>query len=208
MNSINNDYALKRHRAWQRTINQNDKLKAGIGSVAGTLAGCLYCAKKQNVKNIFKIHYNLEDMVLLSASSIIGGVAAGMINEEKQTRENRLKEGFFQFLNASLPAWVAAGALKLSETSKNFNNVPGKVLSSVGGLIVGMYGAASLANVISDPKDKHPDRKLTLIDCFANIDDAIGVLVLSKIPLIDKLHIEKLLPFVYYYCGYRAGKSN
>ena len=78
----------------------------------------------------------------------------------------------------------------------------------LGGLIVGMYGAASLSNVISDPQDKQPDRKLTLLDCVANIDDAVGALVLAKFPCANKLHLESFLPLIYAYCGYRAGKSN
>lgn len=75
-----------------------------------------------------------------------------------------------------------------------------------GGLLIGMYGAASLSNLICDPYDKVPDRKLTLLDCIANVDDALGVLVLAKFPCADKLHLERTLPFVYSYCGYRAGK--
>ena len=71
-----------------------------------------------------------------------------------------------------------------------------------------MYGAASISNLVCDPKDKHPDRKLTVKDSFANLDDVVGVLVLAKFPLADKLHIEKILPAIYASCGYRAGKSN
>ena len=43
---------------------------------------------------------------------------------------------------------------------------------------------------------------------LANIDDLIGVLVLAKFPIVEKLHIDKLLPAIYAFCGYRAGKSN
>ncbi len=206
--SVKNGFLAKRNKAWQRRVNPNDRLKSGIGAVAGTLAGTIYLKNKQNVKGLLSVKYGLGDMVLLSGASIVGGVGLGMLGEDKQTRNNKFKEGFFQFLNASLPAWVVAGAIKLCETSKNFNNIPGKIMSSIGGLVVGMYGAAALANVISDPQDKYPDRKLNLTDCLVNIDDAIGVLVLSKFPLVDKLQVEKLLPFVYAYCGYRAGKSN
>ncbi len=78
----------------------------------------------------------------------------------------------------------------------------------IGGVLVGMYGAVSISNVICDPLDKLPDRKLTLLDCLVNVDDALGVLVLTKFPFVGKLHLEKLLPFIYAYCGYRAGKSN
>jgi hypothetical protein len=43
---------------------------------------------------------------------------------------------------------------------------------------------------------------------LANIDDLIGVLVLAKFPIAEKLHIDKFLPAIYAFCGYRAGKSN
>ena len=144
----------------------------------------------------------------MSGTAVTGGVLAGMLDENRQTKNNRLKEGVFQFLNASVPAWVVAGGLKLCESSKNFNNLAGKILAVIAGLLVGMYGAASLSNVICDPKDKENDRKLTLLDCVANADDAFGALVLAKFPCADKLHLEKILPFIYAYCGYRAGKSN
>lgn len=198
----------RRSRTYTRDVNTDDKIKAAIGSAIGTLCPMFYLAKKQKTKNIFKLKYALSDMVILSATSVAGGVAVGMAGENKQAQKNKLKEGLFMFMNASIPAWVVAGALKLSESSRKFNNIQGKIMSMAGGLLVGMYGAASLSNLICDPYDKQPDRKLTLKDCAANIDDAIGVLVLAKFPLASKLRIERLLPAIYAYCGYRAGKSN
>ena len=164
--------------------------------------------KKRKIKNPLKLNYNMSDMIMLSATSITGSVAVGMIGENKTTNQNKFKEGLFQFFNASIPTWIAGGCLKLSEGSKHFNNTFGKISAMLGGLIVGMYGAASLSNVISDPHDKQPDRKLTLLDCVANVDDAVGALVLAKFPCADKLHLESFLPLIYSYCGYRAGKSN
>lgn len=201
-------FIAKRHKAQSREITTHDKIKAGIGAITGTALPILYMMKKHKVKNPFNLKYGLSDMVVLSGSSISGGIIAGMIGEDSKTKKNKLKEGIFQILNASVPAWVVAGSLKLCETSKNFNNILGKVIAMIGGLLVGMYGAASLSNLICDPFDKVPDRKLSLLDCIANIDDALGVLVLAKLPCIDKLHVEKILPFIYSYCGYRAGKSN
>ena len=199
---------LLRHRAEVREITTGDKVKAGIGAVAGTILPMVMMMKKQKVKNPFKLHYGLQEIIGMSASSIVGGVAVGMIGENKKTNENKLKEGLFQFMNASIPTWIVGGVLKLCESSKNFNNIPGKIMSIAGGLIVGMYGAASVSNLICDPHDKRPDRKLTLKDCLINIDDALGVLVLAKFPCADKLHFERLLPFIFAYCGYRSGKSN
>ncbi len=199
---------LQRHRNEVREITTGDKIKAGVGAIAGTVLPMMFMMKKQKVKNPFKLQYGLQEIIGMSASSIVGGVAVGMIGENKKTNENKLKEGLFQFMNASIPTWIVGGVLKLCESSKNFNNIPGKIMSIAGGLIIGMYGAASVSNLICDPHDKRPDRKLTLKDCLINIDDALGVLVLAKFPCADKLHFERLLPFIFAYCGYRSGKSN
>lgn len=201
-------FVARRHRAMERNITTEDKLKAGVGSIIGTVIPIMFMMKKQGLKNPFKLKYGLQDMVTLSATSIIGGVAAGMIAESNETNKNKLREGIFLFLNAAIPTWVVGGVLKLCETSKKFNNIPSKIASVAAGLLVSMFGAAEISNKICDPKDKKPDRKLTLKDCLANIDDALGVLVLAKFPCADKLHVERLLPFIYSYCGYRAGKSN
>ena len=206
--NLNKPLFAQRHRAFEREITASDKVKAGVGAVIGTVVPMVLMMKKQKLKNPFKLEYGLKEMVAVSAGSITGGVTVGMIGENRKTNENKMKEGLFQFLNASIPTWIVAGVLKLCESSKNFNNLPGKILSVAGGLIVGMYGAASVSNLICDPYDKKPEIKLTLKDCLINIDDALGVLVLAKFPLAEKLHVEKLLPFIFAYCGYRAGKSN
>ena len=67
---------------------------------------------------------------------------------------------------------------------------------------------AKASNLITDPKDRYPDRRLNMKDAIANVDDVVGGLILAKFPLIDKLHIEKTLPFIYAWCGYRAGQNS
>lgn len=203
-----NTAVMRRSKSHEHEITTADKIKAGIGALGGTVIPMIYMMKKRGINNPLKLSYGLKDMIVLSGSSVAGGVLVGMIGETKKTNINKIKEGVFQFLNASIPTWIVGGVLKLCETSKNFNNIPSKIISVAVGLIIGMYGTAEVSNLIFDPKDKIPDRKLTLKDCLANIDDALGVLVLAKFPLIDKLKLEKLLPVIYSYCGYRAGKSN
>lgn len=197
-----------RSRSYEHEITTGDKIRAAAGSILGTAIPMALIMKKQKIKNPLKLNYDLKDMITLSASSVTGGVALGMIGETKETNKNKFKEGVFQFLNGSIPTWIVAGVLKLTEMSKKFNNVPSKIASVIIALTVGMFGTATVSNLIFDPLDKKPDRKLTLKDCLANIDDAIGVFVLAKFPLADKLHLERLLPAIYAYCGYRAGKSN
>ncbi len=200
----------RRHRssAYEREVTSRDKYKACAGAVLGTLVPVAYMMRKQKVSNPLKLRYDLQDMVALSGFSVLGGVGLGMLGENKETNKNKFKEGVFQFLNASVPTWIVGGVLKLSELSRKFNNIPSKVGSVLLGLTVGMYGTATVSNLLFDPLDKKPDRKLKLKDCLVNMDDALGALVLAKFPLVEKLQVEKLLPAIYAYCGYRAGKSN
>ena len=203
-----NTAAKYRTRAYNREISNSDKTKALIGSTVGTAIPLMLMMKKQNIKNPLKLKYGMWDMVATATGAIIGGVGVGLIGEEKDIQKNRLKEGLFQFLNAAIPTWVVGGAISLCENSQKFNTKTFKILSVIGGLMVGMQGSAALSNIITDPKDKYPDRKLSVKDALANIDDGIGALALAKIPLVDKLNVSLLLPLVYISCGYRAGKSN
>lgn len=203
-----NHSANHRIRKYNRDISQADKAKALIGSTVGTALSLLYMLKKQKIKNPLKLKYGMKDMLLVSGCSIIGGVGVGLIGENKNIQKNRLKEGLFQFMNSAIPTWIVGGVVSLCENNPKYNTPKNKIFSVFGGLLVGMYGSAALANIITDPKDKHPDRKLTLKDALANIDDAVGALALAQIPIINKLHIEKGLPLIYTACGYRAGQSN
>ncbi len=187
---------------------EKPSIKSVVGSLAGTAIPLAIMMKKRKIKNPLKMNYGLQDMLILSGTSVAGGVLGGIAGEkDAKVRKSKVKEGVFRFMNASVPTWIVGGALKLPESSKKFNNVPTKIFSVIGGLVVGMFGAAQVSNLIFDPKDKDPDRKLTLKDCIANADDAIGALTLAKFPLMDKLHIDKALPLIYAYCGMRAGSA-
>lgn len=208
---INNsriEYDIKTYRNHRKEpVDSSAKYKVAAGSAAGTIIPMLCFAKKQN-KNIFKLKYSTKEMLLLSSGAIIGGLTAGMLTDKKDHRKQKMHEGVFQFLNATVPTLLTASLFSLTKTFKNLNNTPCKALSALTGLIGGMFLASKLANIINDPYDKVPDRKLTLRDSIANIDDAIGILIVTKVPLADKLQIEKALPAVYGLCGYRAGMSN
>lgn len=177
------------------------KLATAAGAVAGTVIPMLFIAHKQNTK-LFKIKYHVKEMILVSAGSILGGLAAGLIADKKEHRKQKVNESVFQFMNASVPPLLTAGLYKISK------NLTYRIASTAIGLIGGMFVAAKLSNKINDPHDKVPDRKLTIKDSIANIDDALGVLVLARVPLAEKLHIEKTLPVIYSWCGYRGGISN
>ncbi len=196
----------RNHSRKQETT--RDKIQAGIGAFLGTAIPMAFMMKRQGIKNPLKLEYGLKEMLILSATSVMGGVAAGMIGNDTRTNWNKSREGVFQFMNAAIPTWLAAATLRWCETTPKMNNNFSKIITTAATILVGMQGAASVSNIICDPKDKRPDRKLTFLDSLANIDDLVGVLVLAKVPIVKKLHIDKLLPAIYAFCGYRAGKSN
>lgn len=191
------------------TPNKNPKtanLKAISGTLIGTAIPVFAMMKKQNIKNPLKLEYGLKNMVALSGMSILGGTLTGMINEDKKTKFNKFKEGTFQFLNAVLPAIGAAGALEVCK-NKNVTSVLSKLFAVSAGILGGMFVAIKASNKVFDPKDKYPDRKLSPKDCIASLDDAIGAFALAKIPVVQNLKLDKALPLIYGYCGYRAGKA-
>jgi len=202
------EYDIKTYRNHRKEpADKSLKYKVGAGAVAGTLLPMFYIAKKQK-KNIFKIKYNTKEMLMLSSAAILGGLITGIFCGKKEHRKQKMNEGVFQFLNATVPTLLTASLFSLTQKFKQLNNIPFKALSALTGLVGGMLLASKLANIINDPYDKVPDRKLTIKDSVANIDDAIGILVVTKVPLADKLQVEKALPAVYSLCGYRAGMSN
>ena len=200
-------FVLRRNRLTHKESTQ-DKIQAFAGALLGTVAMMAALMKHQKIKNPLKLKYELGEMIALSAAPIVGGVSLGMIGNEGNANLAKSREGVFQILNAAIPTWLSGASLRLCETSKGLNNIPAKIISLAVSLLTGMHGAAVLSNQISDPKDKHPDRKLTMRDSLANIDDMVGVFVLAKFPLASKLQISKILPSIYSYCGFRAGKSN
>lgn len=191
----------------QEDLSVNSKIIIGAGAVAGTLIPVLALAKHQKT-NIINLKYGLKEMILTSLGGILGGVASGIAVDKKEHRTQKVHEGVFQFMNAAIPPLLVMPVIKLCEKVKPLNNMPSKVIGTLGVLFGGMKIAANMSNFINDPKDLVPDRKLTLKDAAANVDDALGIFVLAKMPFVKYLHVEKLLPVIYSWCGYRAGESN
>lgn len=204
-NAKNGYLSYRYHK--MRESERNESIRALTGAIVGTAIPLLTLAKKQR-KNILNMKYGLKEIVGISAGSIIGGVAGGMIGADKFDRKQKVNEGIFQFMNAAVPPVVVFGLTKLTEKIKPLNNVYGKIGAIFTGLLAGMFGAAKLSNLICDPYDRVPDRKLTMKDSLANIDDAIGALAMTDIPVLKKVPVASLLPPIYVLCGYRAGESN
>ncbi len=199
------EYDIRPYKSYRRHVAEEPdaatKVKVAAGSIAGTLIPMAILAKHQNRK-IYNIKYHVKEMILVSAGSIAGGLAGGLIADKKENTKQKVNESVFQFMNASVPPLITGVLYTFSK------NIKYRIASTIIGLFGGMQLAAKLSNKINDPQDKVPDRKLTFKDSIANIDDALGVLILAKVPIAEKLHIDKTLPAIYSWCGYRAGISN
>lgn len=195
----------------EKQIPTKDKVLAGIGSTLGTVSVLAYCMKHQKVKNPFKIQYTVKEMLAMAAAGNIGGITMGSIGEKASDIKKKWKEGAFQMVLTAAPMLLVDGAIKLCNKSKNpkINNNFMKIVGSVVGVAVGSKAAIKLSNFLrSDKEAKKPERKLKLIDMIANLDDLVAVLVLAKIPFADKIHIERALPVIYSFCGYRSGTGD
>lgn len=202
------DYDIRTYRYHRKQpASKAVKAKIATGAVVGTILPAVLLAKKQNT-SLFKMKYGLKEMLCLSTSSIGCGLAAGVTFDKKENRKQKLNEGVFQFMNSTVPMALTAGIYSLSEKIEPLQNKAFRIGGTILALFGGMHLAAKLSNFINDPYDKVPDRKLTLKDSVANIDDAVGILVLSKVPFAKKLQVEKFLPVIYGLCGYRAGSSS
>ena len=84
-----------------------------------------------------------------------------MIGSNK--KKEKMDEGVFQFMNATVPLLFVHPVTKFLENSKSLkDNKIARIVGIAASLLVGMKGAAVLSNFINDPNDKVPDRKLTM----------------------------------------------
>lgn len=203
-------YYKRNHRVME--ADTKTKLKIAAGSVLATILPMIYFAKKdpnlglKKVTDLFKINYGFKEVFAVGAASIFGGVAAGIFADKKSDKKRKINEGVFQFMNAMVPTALVGGAMKLLKDNVKYkDSKPVKVAVIATSLIAGMPLAAFISNLINDPKDKEPDRKLTLKDSIVNMDDALSALVIAKVPVFG---LDKLLPAIFAWCGYRAGQSN
>ena len=193
----------------REVVETHTKIKSFLGALTGVALSTGLVAKNQKINlakpmNFFKLKYGVKEMIAISGLGIVGGVIGGMIGSDK--KKEKMNEGVFQFMNATVPLLLVHPVTQLIDKSKYKNNLPIRIGAIFATLLAGMKGAAVLSNFINDPKDKVPDRKLTMMDSIANIDDAVGAFSIAKIPVISQL--EKVLPIIFVWCGYRAGKNN
>jgi len=160
----------------------------------------------------FDGNIELKELLLLGSGPIIGGLLGGIASDEdKKHRKHKIKEAVFQLCNLTIPTSLVAVGLELVKKSKSIKeNHFAKIGAIAAGLAAGMPTALFLSNKINDKvfdSAKNKDRQLKPKDGFIHIDDIIGALTLGKVPLLDKIPVERMLPFVYGINGYMTGNK-
>lgn len=171
-----------------------------IGAAAGTI-GAMALSKK-----IYKGTSGVQDaarMITMALGANIGGVAAGSIGADKESRKRKCKEAAFQMMNMSLPMVLVTSALETCKRVKPLNNKPAKIIGS----IIGMVSGAALATKITNAtkEENEPKRQYTIKDSIANFDDVVATIEIGFKDFAQKIPVGKVLPFIYTFNGARAG---
>lgn len=180
--------------------------------------------------NIFNIKYDLKEMLIVGMGSTIGGLTGGVLTDKKHTK-HKVKEAIYQYLNLAIPQVFVAGMLnviqqheaKIKKQIMQEEMIPSiikrstksalfaKALAIVLGIGIGMPTAAlvscKLNSAVTNDSEEKCKRKIKIKDAFVHTDDIVGALVLSGAEIVEKLHLERLLPILYLTCGYESGNK-
>lgn len=189
---------------------KKDTFLASIGAIIGAGSALALYMKQQKIKNPLHVKYSVFQMLFMAATANAGGILLNSIGKDKADNAKKWKEAAFQMVLTSAPMLLVDGAIKICERTKKLNNNFAKLVSSAIGVIVGSKSALIISNKLRNKKEEinKPKRKLKMIDMVANLDDIVAMLVLAKIPFADKIHIERALPVIYSFCGYRSGTGD
>ena len=130
-------------------MNKIDK-RSALGAMVGTAIPLACIMKSRKTYNPIKLDYKIQDMLVLSGSSVAGGTIGGIVGADTESRKNKIKEGTFQLLNVSLPAIFTAGALKICEKSKGLNGIIPKIGAVALGIGLGIFSALWYSNTVTD----------------------------------------------------------
>lgn len=183
------------------------KIGAAVGAGLGVIAGKYVISPKIFPKWKAREPREIIQMLSMAYAADILGATGGLIgdkNKSKAKAKKKFHEVAFQMMNTTIPMAMVTCAIKLCENVKQLNNKPAKIIASIGAMITGAILATTITNEISN--DNQPKRKYGPKDTLANVDDAAAVIVIG-FPDLKKLETvaKSALPFIYGFCGYRAG---
>ncbi len=204
------------------------KRAALAGSAITTLLYMFALAKGRSksafkIKDMFNLDFGTLSAIGLATSSVIGGLAGGLISDKKENRKPKLKEAVHQFLGNIVTPITIVGIATSQIKKHNFNTITKWTLNALAGAVgvfVGVTGGNYIASKVNKVIFKeNDDRKVGIKDFGIHVDDILTVIALAtskkNIPAdaaLDEMpktgiqkFISKALPAIFLICGYEAG---
>ena len=200
-----------------------------IGAGVCALGAAHLLARRQNKllnksANLFSLKYNEPELIGVALASIVGGLAAGGICDDKKYFPLKVKEAIHQTVaNVLAPILLVGGLNKiydklpiknlpqLAPTSKTreFANEAIKMLPRLAIAIVGLVSGVALGTVVSNKINKleqtEHERKVKAMDYIYHPDDiAAAFAIADKNGVLEKI-VGKIIPPVFMLHGYDTG---
>lgn len=192
---------------------------AAIGALAGAMIPVLTISKIKNGKFNFDVFEygnkakELAAILTVSTSSILGGLSGGLLStKDPKDKKAKVKEAVFDISTVAIPTTITTTMLALGKKMK-FKGILPKIIAPIIGIGVGMPISQKVAHRVDtkfiNKDEPQPERKLKPQDYLVHLDDLFTLVILTglKIPFLKEGTAEKLLPFIYAWCGHETGSK-
>ena len=157
------------------TSNYNASTRTKIAVVAGTALATTACVanmmRKGNIKHVKNLEMGIKEGVDLCVASTVGGLAAGILVDDKKHRKAKLKDSVNQLIgNTFVPFGFLAISNKITKPLPKI----WQTLIGIGTLIVTTFLGHSVANKINEKIFKEDSGyKCTFKDFAGDADDFV-----------------------------------
>lgn len=202
-----------------KIINYKNKVRAATlaGSVAASGLFLSALEKYNNPKNfkfsnLFKQNFKNPIKVMgLATVTMLGGLAGGLLSDDKSKRKAKVKEAIHQFIGNILVPISIVGAAVTAIEKQNYPRKKEIILSGIAsiagvvtGIITGNYAAGKINEKLFKENDK---RHIGPKDFSIHVDDIMTLIALTSNGEKVQSFIGKALPAIFLLCGYEAGTS-
>ena len=220
INKINSTFSLRgNHKSGNNNKKESPSICAAAGALCASLLSVGAISKFSKGKFTFDIFdsgnlkKDLATVLTISTASITGGLLGGVLEAKNpEDKKAKVKESVFDIMSVAIPSTLATSVLALAQ-KKNIKSPLVQVAATLCGVGLGMPLAQKFVNTLdkqinkNNPNFKTNERKLKPQDYLVHIDDIIAIATISKVPFAKFLHADRLLPFIYAWCGFESGSK-
>lgn len=199
-----NQYLIEqKNKNNNKTSNFKKNLVPLIGSSLGVIAG-MYATKNVDLKQKSRILHELVHLLAMAGGANIGSVALSSIGKKPEQIKKKIQEALFQIMNITIPMLMVSGANAICNKTIGKTKPIIRVIASALALAAGAATATKITNTIKPEGEEK--RKYTIKDSVANIDEIVATFNIGFEDQAELLKLDtRLMPFIYAYCGMRAG---